>query len=285
MVPHFAITGVAGFVAPRHLDAIDHVGGLLVAALDPHDAVGILDQYNPNTDFFTEPERFERHLLKLQREGNGINWLSVCSPNHLHDIHTIMGLRAGANVICEKPLALSPWNLDAIEKAETAEHRAYTVLQLRLHPELQALKARPSTRRHAVELIYDTPCGRWYQHSWKADIEKSGGLITNIGIHLLDLLLWLYGPVEAVRVTKRMDDAASGELVLQNADVSWHLSTRGPLTQRITINNNTSIEFSGGFRDLHKNVYENTLAGRGFTVADARPAVELAHRLRYHPVR
>jgi UDP-N-acetyl-2-amino-2-deoxyglucuronate dehydrogenase len=281
----FAITGVAGFVAPRHLDAIKHVGGTVVAALDPHDAVGILDQYGRDIDFFTEPERFERHLMKQQRDGTSIDWLSVCSPNHLHDVHARMGLRAGANVLCEKPLALSPWNLDAIEKEETNERRAYTVLQLRLLPMIQQLRSRPSTARHDVHVHYVTPRGRWYQHSWKADIERSGGIITNIGIHLLDLLLWLYGPVEAMRVTERSLETAAGTLVLQNADVSWNLSIAGDQPMRKLVVDGESIEFSDGFSELHRKVYENTLAGHGFTIADARPAVELAHRLRHYPIR
>lgn len=279
----FAITGVAGFVAPRHLDAIKHVGGTVVAALDPHDAVGRLDQYGREIDFFTESERFERYLMKQQRAGTPLDWLSVCSPNHLHDVHARMGLHASANVICEKPMALSPWNLDAIEKAEEGGRHAYTVLQLRLLPAVQKLRGR--SIRHSVQLHYTTPRGRWYQHSWKADIERSGGIITNIGIHLLDLLLWLYGPVEAMRVTDRTATTASGTLALARADVSWILSIDGEKPVREIIVDGEKTDLSDGFGDLHRKVYENTLAGKGFTISDARPAVELAHRLRHYPIR
>lgn len=284
----FALTGVSGFVAPRHLDAIKAVEGTLVAALDPHDAAGVLDKYNRSVDFFTDPARFERHLAKLQHDGKGIEWLSVCSPNHLHDVHARIGLHAGANVLCEKPLTLSPWNLDVLEDAERLTgKRVYTVLQLRLLPELQKLQRRLGTldRRSCVELHYATPRGRWYQHSWKGDPEKSGGLITNIGIHLLDLLLWMFGTVDQVRVTQRTDTRAAGTLTQRHADVAWYLSIDADTSMRRLIVDGETIDFTDGFDGLHTRVYEQTLAGNGFGIPVARPAVELAHRLRYYPVR
>lgn len=282
----FAITGVAGFVAPRHLQAIHDVGGKLVAALDPSDSVGILDKFDRSTHFFTSPERFERFL-----SSHGADWLSVCSPNHLHDVHARLGMQSGSNVLCEKPLCLSPWNLDSLEETERKTgKRLYTVLQLRHLPKLQSLFYAPrGERRHSIQLKYVTPRGQWYHQSWKGDTELSGGLITNIGIHMLDLLLWLWGPYDAVAVTHRTPTRVMGTLQLARADVSWLLSidaTDSPDHQafRSLIVDGYSVEFSDGFTGLHTKVYEETLAGRGHTVADARPAVELAYRLRHQPV-
>jgi UDP-N-acetyl-2-amino-2-deoxyglucuronate dehydrogenase len=281
------MTGCAGFVAPRHLEAIRAVGGTLVAALDPHDAAGILDRYNRETDFFTEPERFDRYLHRLRRAGQGIDWLTVCSPNHLHDVHAQMGLRAGANVICEKPLTLAPWNLDALEEDEQLYgKRVYTVLQCRLLSRIGALKkylgAQPGP--HRVTLDYVTPRGRWYAHSWKGNVERSGGLITNIGVHMFDLLLWLFGPCEEHRMYERGDNQARGFLALKHANVNWRLSLHGEPTRVMAIDGEP-MDFNDGFAELHTGVYEATLAGRGFTIADARPAVTLVHELRNAPVR
>jgi UDP-N-acetyl-2-amino-2-deoxyglucuronate dehydrogenase len=295
MQPLFAITGVGGFVAPRHLEAIKAVGGKLVAALDPHDAVGILDKYDRGTQFFTDTERFERELTRLRYTGGvlgGIDWLSVCSPNHLHDAHARLGMRVGANVICEKPLALSPWNIDSIARTEEETgRRVYTVLQLRLLPVMQELHAAiidiPPYKRAQVELRYVTPRGRWYDHSWKGDVERSGGLITNIGIHLLDLVLWLFGPVRRIILLERSPRRAHGKLILDDADVSWFLSidaSDSPTAEtyrRLSIDGQ-EIDF-GDITRLHTKVYEEILAGRGFPISEARPAVELAHRLRYMP--
>lgn len=281
----FAITGVAGFVAPRHLDAIRHNGGRVSGALDPHDSVGILDKYDRDTAFFTEPERFERWLNK-----GTADWLSVCAPNHLHDVHARMGLRAGTNVLCEKPLALSPWNLDQLEKEEllTAKH-VYTVLQLRLMPVIERLHrhVQSTTSRHTVTVQYAAPRGHWYMHSWKNDIERSGGIITNIGIHLLDLLLWLFGPADrnGIAVSERHEDSAAGTLTLRDADVTWRLSINGDKPQREIVVDGTPVKFDEGFTDLHRLVYARAIRGQGFSIADARPAVELAHRLRYFPIR
>jgi UDP-N-acetyl-2-amino-2-deoxyglucuronate dehydrogenase len=295
MQPLFAITGVGGFVAPRHLEAIKAVGGKLVAALDPHDAVGILDKYDRSVNFFTDTERFERELTRLRHTGGalgGIDWLSVCSPNYLHDVHARLGMRVGANVICEKPLALSPWNVDSIERTESETDRhVYTVLQLRLLPVMQELHAmidKALPKRARVDLRYITPRGRWYDHSWKGDAERSGGLITNIGIHLLDLVLWLFGPLQQIVLLERSPRRAHGKLILAEADVSWFLSidaSDSPTEEtyrRLSIDGK-EIDF-GDITGLHTKVYEEILAGRGFPISEARPAVELAHRLRYVPV-
>jgi UDP-N-acetyl-2-amino-2-deoxyglucuronate dehydrogenase len=285
MPPTFALTGAAGFVAPRHLQAIHDVGGQLVAALDPSDSVGILDKYDRATQFFTSPERFERFL-----SSHGVDWLSICSPNHLHDVHARLGMQSGANVLCEKPLCLSPWNLDSLQETERKTgKKLYTVLQLRHLPKLYALANIAPIARHTVQLKYVTPRGAWYHQSWKGNTDLSGGLITNIGIHMLDLLLWLYGHVDGAVVTHRTPTRVMGTLQLARADVSWMLSidaADSPDHQafRSLIVDGEAIRFDDGFGALHTKVYEETLAGRGHTIADARPAVELAHRLRYLPV-
>ena len=298
MTPRFALIGAAGFVAPRHMQAIKDVGGKLVAALDPHDSVGVLDRFDRETEFFTEPERFERHLEKLRREGNGIDWLTVCSPNYLHDTHIRMGLRAGARVICEKPLVLDPRNLDALAEVEEKsnrdayperdgycnyERRVFTVLQLRHSTEMKNLREQTLTSGpRDVELFYSTPRGHWYDRSWKGDNEKSGGIITNIGIHMLDLLLWLFGPVDKIGETGRRADGrtASGNLYLDRAHVAWHLSIDTKHKAERTLSFGGTTWSVTGFEDLHTTVYRETLAGRGHGIEDARPAVELAARLR-----
>lgn len=296
--PTFALTGAAGYVAPRHLEAIKDIGGRLVAALDPSDSVGILDKYDRETHFFTEPERFERYL-----HANPVDWLSVCSPNHLHDVHARMGMQAGANVICEKPLVLTPWNLDALEETERKTgKRVYTVLQLRHLPKLQSLwfSSRSSqnstftvngalTHRRQVQLKYVTPRGAWYHTSWKGQIERSGGIITNIGIHMLDMLMWLYGGVDGATVTARSSTRAMGSLTLACADVQWLLSidetdTPDKKAFRSLIVDGEACEFSDGFTGLHTKVYEETLAGNGHGISVTRPAVELAYRLRNLPI-
>ena len=298
-MPNFALTGLAGYVAPRHLRAIADTGNRLVAAVDPHDSVGVLDQYFPDASFFTEVERFDRHLEKLRRgpEAGRVDWVSVCSPNHLHDAHVRLALRVGAHALCEKPLVLNPWNLDVLEELEGEYgRRVHTVLQLRVHPALVALRERlrESERRHAVRLTYVTSRGRWYRYSWKGDEQKSGGVATNIGIHFFDLLLWLFGGVErsAVHVAER--DRMGGTLALERADVQWFLSIDAadlpgglpdgqPTFRSITVDGD-EVEFSGGFRDLHTRVYEESLAGRGFGIAEARPSIELVYALRTAPI-
>jgi UDP-N-acetyl-2-amino-2-deoxyglucuronate dehydrogenase len=297
---NFAITGVAGFVAPRHLKAIADTGNTLVAAMDPHDAVGILERYAFDVRFFTEFERFDRHLEKLRRasESDRVRFLSVCSPNYLHDAHIRLALRVGADAICEKPLVITPWNLDALAQLqEETGRRVYTVLQLRLHPALLALKARLAGNQahHAVSLTYITSRGHWYDVSWKGSAERSGGLAFNIGIHFFDLLLWLFGPVADSAVHLSESTRMSGVLELERASVRWFLSTDQrdlPFVaqpgQRTTLRSiavdGEEVEFTDGFTDLHTHVYSEVLAGRGFGIHDARPSIELVHRIRHSAV-
>jgi UDP-N-acetyl-2-amino-2-deoxyglucuronate dehydrogenase len=297
---NFAIVGVGGYVAPRHLRAIRDVGGRLIAAADPNDSVGVLDQFSFDTRFFTEIERLDRHLEKLRRGpvSERVHYLSVCSPNYLHDAHCRLGLRLGADVICEKPLVINPWNLDALESLEQETgRRIFTVLQLRLHPKLARLReelAVQTSAMHEVELTYVTPRGPWYDVSWKSSPEKSGGVPTNIGIHLFDLVLWLFGAVERVAVHVAEPRRCGGVLQLERARVRWFLSTdpadlalvqRGhtsPTFRSIAVDG-SEIDFTDGFSDLHSRVYEKILAGYGFTIADARPSIELVHQIRTAP--
>jgi UDP-N-acetyl-2-amino-2-deoxyglucuronate dehydrogenase len=295
---NFAITGVSGFVAPRHLKAIHDTGNRLVAASDPHDSAGVLDRYSFDVRFFTEIERFDRHLEKLRRgpDAERVHYVSICSPNYLHDAHIRLALRVGAHAICEKPIVINPWNLDALEELEAEAGRSVnTVLQLRLHPSLIALKERlaaePAGGQHDVCLTYITARGAWYNTSWKGSEERSGGLVTNIGIHFFDLLIWLFGPVAGWRLHQREADRMAGFIELARARVQWLLSTRiadlpfppepGVKTtfRSITVDGQ-EIEFSEGFNDLHTRVYQQVLEGRGFRIADARPSIELTHRLR-----
>ncbi|GAB5520593.1 MAG: UDP-N-acetyl-2-amino-2-deoxy-D-glucuronate oxidase [Rhodothermales bacterium] len=292
---NFALTGLAGYIAPRHLQAIRDTGNNLVAAVDPHDSVGIIDSYFPKAAFFTEYERFDRHLEKLYRgdQGQRIHYLSVCSPNHLHDAHIRTALRVGAHAICEKPLVLNPRNLDLLEDLEAeSQGTINTVLQLRVHPRVIALRERlqKSTQRHQVRLSYITSRGKWYHYSWKGDHHKSGGVATNIGVHFFDMLLWLFGDVQQNELHTVEDDKMAGAMILKRADVQWYLSLdeqdlpesvqgKQPTYRSITVDGE-EIEFSGGFRDLHTTVYERTLVGDGFRIPDARPAIELVHRLR-----
>lgn len=295
---NFAITGVAGFVAPRHLEAIRATGNRLIAAVDPHDAVGVLDRYGFDVRFFTEIERFDRHLEKLRRgpEEHRAHYVSICSPNYLHDAHIRLALRAGADAICEKPLVINPWNLDALQDLEReTSRRVYTVLQLRLHPELMALKARLDAERgsvfHDVCLTYVTTRGRWYDVSWKGSEERSGGIVTNIGIHFFDLLVWLFGGVRESAVQMRGERRAAGMLELERARVLWFLSADpedlpfppqpGVKTtyRSITVDGH-EVEFSEGFTDLHTRVYQEVLAGRGFGIDEARPSIALTSRIR-----
>src|SRR5262249_28503075 len=297
MAKNFAVTGVAGYIAPRHLKAIRDTGNRLVAAVDPHDAVGVLDRYFFDVRFFTEFERFDRHLEKLRRgpEGERVHYLSICSPNYLHDAHIRLALRVGADVICEKPLVINPWNLDALQELERETgRRVSTVLQLRLHPQLLAVREQlqgEARSDHEVELTYVTARGRWYDVSWKGSDERSGGVVTNIGIHFFDLLLWLFGPAAASEVHVREPRRTAGFLQLARARVRWFLSTEhadlpfvAELGVRTTFRSiridGREIEFSDGFGELHTRVYEETLAGRGFGIEDSRPAIELSHRIR-----
>lgn len=298
---NFAIIGVGGYVAPRHLRAIRDTGNRLVAAVDPRDSVGILDQYSFDVRFFNEIERFDRHLEKLRRgpQAERVQYVTILSPNYLHDAHCRLALRVGADAICEKPLVINPWNLDqlaAIEE-ETGRH-INTILQLRVHPALLKLKAslekESNSFQHNVQLTYVTARGPWYHISWKGSIEKSGGVVTNIGIHFFDLLLWLFGPVDEIRVYHADDRRLSGYIELERAQVRWFLSVdhhdlpfpaepgKNTTYRSITVDGQ-EIEFSGGFTDLHTRVYEETLAGRGFGIPDARPSIELTHRIRTTP--
>ena len=296
MPKNFAIIGVGGYIAPRHLCAIRDTGNHLLAATDPKDSVGILDQFSFDVKFFTEIERFDRHLEKLKRGtvSERIHYVSICSPNYLHDSHCRLALRLGADVICEKPLVINPWNFDALTELESeTKHRVYTILQLRVHPELIKLKEslQNTSTRHEVELTYITSRGAWYHVSWKGQREKSGGVATNIGVHFFDLLLWLFGSMQGIKVYYSDQNRMSGFIELEHARVKWFLSvdkndlpesarTNGKTTFRSIIVDGKEIEFSEGFTDLHTRVYEETLAGRGFGIADARPSIELTYAIR-----
>lgn len=291
---YFALTGLAGYIAPRHLKAIRETGNMLIAASDPHDSVGMIDSYFPNASFFTEYERLDRHLELIKRKGNGIDYLTVCSPNYLHDAHIRTALRVGADAICEKPLVLNPWNLDILQELEEEyQKRVWTILQLRLHPLILDLKKRldqdSSGKRKKVKLTYITSRGLWYYYSWKGKIEQSGGIGTNIGIHFFDLLMWLFGKPDTVELHLREENRMGGFMELPGADVEWYLSLERqdvPLefgeqrTYRSITIDEEELEFSHGFDDLHTRVYERTLAGQGFGIDDARASIELVHQLR-----
>lgn len=298
-MPHnFAITGVGGYIAPRHLKAIKDTGNNLAAAVDPNDSVGVLDRYFSDVKFFTEFERFDRHCDKLRRAGESqrVHYLSICSPNYLHDAHCRFALRIGANVICEKPLVLNPWNIDALAELEHESGRTInTVLQLRVHPSLIALHdsitRTPRSKKAVVDLSYITSRGNWYLVSWKGKKERSGGLTTNIGIHFFDLLIWLFGSVQSSEVHLEESKRSAGYIELQNAHVRWFLSidrsdlpadvaAKGQTTYRSITIDGQELEFSEGFTDLHTDVYRRTLEGRGFGLEDARPSISLAHDIR-----
>ncbi len=293
---NFAIIGAGGYIAPRHMKAIKDTGNTLIAALDKHDSVGIMDSYFPDADFFTEFERFDRHLEKLKRLGNKTDFVSVCSPNYLHDAHIRFGLRIGANVICEKPVVLNPWNIEAlmeIEKETGGE--VFTILQLRLHPAIIALRekiaAAPADKKYTVNLQYITSRGHWYHTSWKGDMEKSGGIATNIGVHFFDMLLWVFGAVKQNRVTEHTAQTASGQLELERANVNWMLSidantlpdeakAAGKRTFRTLTIDGEGFEFSDGFTELHTKSYEEILKGNGFRIKETKAAIELVHQIR-----
>ncbi|MGN6183028.1 MAG: Gfo/Idh/MocA family protein [Thermoanaerobaculia bacterium] len=292
---NFALIGVAGFVAPRHLDAIRDTGNCLIAAVDPNDSVGVLDRYSFDVKFFREIERFDRFMEKMRRgpESGRVHYVSICSPNYLHDAHVRLALRAGAHAICEKPLVINPWNLDALEELEhESGRRVYTVLQLRHHAALLKLRETlDRSKRYQVELKYITARGAWYDVSWKGSEERSGGVATNIGIHFFDLLLWLFGDVERCEVHTRDKRRMSGTLELKKADVRWFLSVDAndlpfspapgkKTTFRSLTVDGQELEFTDGFGDLHTVVYKDILAGGGFGIADARPSIELVHAIR-----
>lgn len=276
---NFALIGI-GYIAPRHLRAIKETGHTLVAAYDPRDSVGILDQYFPNASFFTEFERFDRHLEKLRRAGHGVDYVSICSPNYLHDAHIRFALRIGANAICEKPVVIKPHNIDALKliEAETGK-RIYTVLQLRLHPVIVALKKSMGREVHRVNLTYHTPRGKWYHVSWKGQKEKSGGLIMNIGVHLLDMLTYVFGPIHEIWVDYQTKETVSGTLTFQRADVRFNLSVAQGKRIRSMTMDGTEVDFTDGFEDLHTRVYEEILAGQGFGLEDCRDSITLAQKI------
>jgi UDP-N-acetyl-2-amino-2-deoxyglucuronate dehydrogenase len=295
---NFALIGVGGYIAPRHLKAIRDTGNRLVAAVDPKDSVGLLDQFSFDVKFFTEIERFDRHLEKLRRASDQerVQVVTICSPNYLHDAHCRLAMRVGADVICEKPLVINPWNFESLQEIEAETgHRINTILQLRVHPELLKLKARleqeGSGAQHDVVLSYVTSRGNWYHVSWKGYMEKSGGVATNIGVHFFDLLIWLFGPMQNLKVYHSDIERMGGFIELEKARVRWFLSVdhndlpeTAKQANRSTFRSITvdgqEVEFSEGFTDLHTRVYEQTLAGHGFGIEDARPSIELTHRIR-----
>ena len=293
---NFALIGAAGYIAPRHLKAIKDTDNQLIAALDKFDSVGIMDSYFPKADFFTEFERFDRHIEKLKRNGTHLDYVSICTPNYLHDSHIRMALRRGADAICEKPLVLNPWNVDALRNIENESgNKIHTILQLRLHPSIIALKNKiDSTNRdtkYDVDLSYITSRGNWYHASWKGDQSKSGGVATNIGIHFYDMLGFLFGEVKESQVHLRETSKSAGYLEFEKARVRWFLSinendlpetikAKGQRTYRSITIDTEEIEFSGGFTDLHTESYKNILSGKGFGLEDAKPSIEIVHSIR-----
>jgi len=306
---NFAIIGLGGYIAVRHLKAIAETGNHLVSALDKNDSVGIIDSHFPNADFFTEFERFERHIDKLKRSKSKIDYVSICTPNYLHDSHIRFALRNGANAICEKPLVLNPWNIDALAEVEKETgNKLYNILQLRLHPSIIALKKKiaegPKDKIYDVDLSYITSRGHWYFASWKGDEQKSGGIATNIGVHFYDMLSWIFGDVEENIVHVYEPKRAAGYLQFKQARVRWFLSVDynaipeeikaiGQRTFRSITIEGEEIEFSGGFTDLHTRSYEEILAGNGFGLDDARQSINIVQKIRnttpiglkgdYHP--
>ncbi|HZB70242.1 MAG TPA: Gfo/Idh/MocA family oxidoreductase [Sphingomicrobium sp.] len=310
---NFALVGAAGFIAPRHMRAIQATGNNLVAALDPSDSVGVIDSYFPDSAFFTEFERFDRHIDKLRRAeaAEKVDYVSICSPNYLHDSHVRFALRSDAHAICEKPLVLNPWNIDGLAQAEAASGRQVsTILQLRVHPDIAGLRERIAAEpagaaKHEVDLTYITARGRWYLHSWKGDEKKSGGIATNIGVHFFDMLHFLFGSLQDSRVHVYEPTRAGGYLEYERARVRWFLSVEqedvpegpraaGQRTFRSITVDGEEIEFSGGFTDLHTRSYELILDGRGFGLESSRCAIETVAAIRtatpvgavsdYHPL-
>ena len=306
---NFGIIGVAGYIAVRHLNAIKETGNNLLASLDKFDSVGRIDNFFPESDFFVEFERFDRHFDKLKRNGTKIDYVSICSPNYLHDSHIRFALRHQAEAICEKPIVLNPWNIDALQEIENETgYKINTILQLRLHPKLKELydmiKNGPKGKIYDVDMSYITSRGNWYSISWKGDIQKSGGVATNIGIHFFDMLSWIFGDIKKNIVHHSEAHKAGGYLELEKARVRWFLSVdykdipdsvkeSGQRTFRSITVNGEEIEFSKGFTDLHTLSYMEIIAGRGFGLKEARQSVETAYTIRnstpvglrgdYHP--
>ncbi len=307
---NFALIGAAGYVAVRHMKAIKETGNRLLAAYDRTDSVGVIDSYFPEAAFFTEQELFDRHNTLLKEKGSPLDYISICTPNYLHDAHTRYGLRLGADVICEKPVVLNPWNLEALMKVESETGvRAYTILQLRLHPAVVALRekiaAGPEDKIYDVDLTYITSRGNWYYASWKGDVHKSGGVATNIGVHFYDMLCWIFGAVQKSVVHAASHDRVAGYLELERARVRYFLSInadtlpvearqQGLRTYRTISVDGIAFEFSEGFTDLHTVSYQNILAGNGFRIQEAMSCIQLVHDIRtakpiglqgdYHPL-
>ncbi|WP_193370343.1 Gfo/Idh/MocA family oxidoreductase [Pelagibius marinus] len=290
---NFALIGAAGFVAPRHMKAMRAVGGDLKAAIDPNDSVGIMDSHFPEAHFFTEFERFDRYIDKQHRSGERIDYVSICSPNYLHDAHVRFALRSDCDAICEKPLVLNPWNLDGLAEIEASTgRRINTILQLRLHPAIIALKQKvdASDRRHSVNLSYVTSRGRWYHQSWKGDDKKSGGVGTNIGVHFFDMLSFVFGAVTDSALHLRNERQMAGFIECEKADIRWFLSVdrndllpglaEGQSTYRAVTVDGEDVEFSAGFTDLHTASYEAILAGKGFGLEAVRPSIEMVSAMR-----
>ncbi|MDA9852288.1 Gfo/Idh/MocA family oxidoreductase [Flavobacteriaceae bacterium] len=293
---NFILIGAAGYIAPRHMKAIKETGNNLIAAYDPYDGVGIMDSHFPDAHFFTEFERFDRHIEKLKRSGVKIDYVSICSPNYLHDSHIRYGLRIGADVICEKPLVLNPWNVDAlIELEEEYHNKVNTILQLRHHEAILELKDKivngPTDKVYDIDLTYITSRGNWYYTSWKGDENKSGGIASNIGVHFFDMLQWIFGPMQSFSVNEKTRDTNSGTLQLKKANVNWYLSINSDnlpdqakkekLTTFRTLSiEGESIEFSRGFTDLHIVSYQKILQGLGYGLKDAINSIEIVSQIR-----
>lgn len=307
---NFSIIGVAGYIAPRHLKAIKDTGNNLVSAYDKNDSVGIMDSFFPKASFFTEQELFDRHNSKLKDKGDKIDYVSICTPNYLHDAHTRYGLRLGADVICEKPVVLNPWNIDALTKIEEETgHHAYTILQLRLHEAIIALKKKvdegPKDKIYDIDLTYITSRGYWYYASWKGEVRKSGGIATNIGVHFYDMLSWIFGEVKKNIVHVSSHDRVAGYLEFEKARVRYFLSINAETlpenavegekrTYRTIMIDGNEFEFSQGFTELHTKSYERILAGEGFRIGEARRCIDIVYQIRnaqpiglkgdYHPM-
>jgi UDP-N-acetyl-2-amino-2-deoxyglucuronate dehydrogenase len=293
----FALIGAAGYIAPRHMKAIKDTGNVLLASYDKFDSVGVMDSYFPNADFFVEFERFDRHVEKIKRQGNNIEYVSICSPNYLHDSHIRFGLRVGADVICEKPLVLNPWNIDALAEMEKEyDKKIFNILQLRLHPSIIELREKvlngPADKIYDIDLAYITSRGNWYYTSWKGDTTKSGGIATNIGVHFYDMLTWIFGKVNENVVHVHTHDRAAGFLCLERARVRWFLSinedalpdaikARGGRTYRSLMMEGEEIEFSDGFTELHTNSYKHILEGKGFGLEEARRSIQIVYDIRH----
>ena len=285
----FGLIGASGYIAPRHMEAVKNIGGELVTILDPNDSVGVIDRYHPKATYFSEYERFDREVDRLRRMGKGLDYISIASPNYLHDAHIRFALKNGSHAICEKPLVLNPYSIRSLEELQKETNKKiYPILQLRLHQSIIDLKEKVGKKKdNKVELNYVTPRGKWYHYSWKGDEVKSGGIATNIGIHFFDMLLWIFGDVKNNYVSHHSNHSTSGYLELERANVDWSLSVderdlphKDWKAFRTIKVNGEEVDFSDGFTDLHTKSYEEILDGNGFTLDDAKPALDLVHKIR-----